>query len=608
MAERQVWINEDEDPFKVGDRVYVTSLKCTGTMRYIGNPPGAYSWWWRGSRPRTKFVRMYRTYGIELDEPKADNDGIFQGDRYFQSQPNCGYFVLSDKKEVVSMDDHKDNQESPMNKQNIINRVILSASNDNKSTDLQLVFTVCGASLLGCVTSIDVYNLVRSGALGNDEEWKEILPLKDRYKLYTSKEDIKHRLTAFYDKHNIDSDKSCCNQTFNIWEINMEKQKDDLNVQELFNEVLAAFKERRLPSKNAHAARYPDDEAKQKDFRKDIEVQRAKINSISDNLCPDLPSDVSDAKGVVSVLGYIILYYLSGWQSGVHEDNFGGMSGIFRQMQGMDDEELAEFEQLMEMLEEQKEEDKRNGILGKFRFIATDDIENETQRNNYHPFYKDSKNKYWKFDICMQDVWMYWCHLFVRGYIFNEVPRERRSFVINRKQKIDAFHVKIDGGYNGEVTYKCDAQDTFDGRFIQAIDNTVVLKNNVESTDDSDGADGDLRLGIALHDTNMMALSDRTQMNVNLVVNQDIQDMVILPGFIDVEKWYNIDLNSGRCCRCKHEFHSYNLCIGEISSNGEKVDQKKFLVWKNKYKTEVSHFFPDICMCLENVNAWDVWP
>eukprot|EP01083_Nonionella_stella_P289949 986649_1 len=197
MAERQVWINEDEDPFKVGERVYMTSLNCTGTMRYIGNPPGAYSWFWRGCRPRTKFVRMYRVYGIELDEPKADNDGIFQGDRYFQSKSNCGYFALSHKKEVISIDHHKDNQEPPINKQNII---ILSESNDNKSTDLQLVFTVCGASLLGCITSNDLYNIVRSGALGNDEEWKEILPLKDRYKLYTNKDDIKQRLTAFYDK------------------------------------------------------------------------------------------------------------------------------------------------------------------------------------------------------------------------------------------------------------------------------------------------------------------------------------------------------------------------------------------------------------------------
>ena len=104
--------------------------------------------------------------------------------------------------------------------------LILSNTNDYKSEDFQQVFLHCGISLFGYICSIDLYAIIKSGLLGNDNEWKQILTIKERLKLYTNKQDIKYRINTFYNRYNIDIEKTLTNQTFNIWDIDIDQNDD----------------------------------------------------------------------------------------------------------------------------------------------------------------------------------------------------------------------------------------------------------------------------------------------------------------------------------------------------------------------------------------------
>ena len=86
--------------FEEGDKVYIKTLKCEGVIRFIGYPPGAYSYSWK-RYPIQRRKYMWIVYGIELDDAKGDNDGVFHGHRYFQTKQHCAFFVLQRDEEII---------------------------------------------------------------------------------------------------------------------------------------------------------------------------------------------------------------------------------------------------------------------------------------------------------------------------------------------------------------------------------------------------------------------------------------------------------------------------------------------------------------------------
>eukprot|EP01083_Nonionella_stella_P239057 837151_1 len=66
-------------PFKLGDTVMCTKVKCKGTVKYVGVPS-----WANGGK-------VY--YGLELQKKKGTCNGTNQGVQYFESKMNYGIYV-----------------------------------------------------------------------------------------------------------------------------------------------------------------------------------------------------------------------------------------------------------------------------------------------------------------------------------------------------------------------------------------------------------------------------------------------------------------------------------------------------------------------------------
>ena len=119
--------------------------------------------------------------------------------------------------------------------------------------------------------------------MGNDNEWKQILTIKERLKLYTNKQDIKYRINTFYNRYNIDIEKTLTNQTFNIWDIDIDQNDDekenDMNTKQIFNQRLQKFIQRNLPKCNPK--RYSE-RTRQRKYEQDTQIKIAKLKSIDD--------------------------------------------------------------------------------------------------------------------------------------------------------------------------------------------------------------------------------------------------------------------------------------------------------------------------------------
>eukprot|EP01084_Bolivina_argentea_P037884 70057_1 len=77
-----------------------------------------------------------------------------------------------------------------------------------------------------------------------------------------------------------------------------------------------------------------------------------------------------------------------------------------------------------------------------------------------------------------------------------------------------------------------------------------------------------------------------------------IKDMILLPDFIPIKKWFNIKFASTAWCSCTTETHTYNVCIGQIDlSNVNSCDVLELVVWKNKSDIQTQECFPSVCMC-----------
>ncbi|XP_073397145.1 coiled-coil domain-containing protein 187 [Dendrobates tinctorius] len=69
-------VHDPLSTFEIGDRVLV-KLSKTGTLRYKGLMSSKVGYW----------------AGVALDKPEGDNDGTFEGIRYFECLKDCGMFV-----------------------------------------------------------------------------------------------------------------------------------------------------------------------------------------------------------------------------------------------------------------------------------------------------------------------------------------------------------------------------------------------------------------------------------------------------------------------------------------------------------------------------------
>eukprot|EP01084_Bolivina_argentea_P305377 527551_1 len=78
----------------VGDRVKLRNSGLLGTVKFIGSLQG----------------KKYIYYGINLDEPKGQNDGSIKGHYYFKTQQNKGLFV---KKSAIWKTNKKKNTKTP---------------------------------------------------------------------------------------------------------------------------------------------------------------------------------------------------------------------------------------------------------------------------------------------------------------------------------------------------------------------------------------------------------------------------------------------------------------------------------------------------------------
>jgi len=289
-----------------------------------------------------------------------------------------------------------------------------------------------------------------------------------------------------------------------------------------------------------------------------LEIRKKKLDSINDNLCPKLPSTLEDKDGVVSVMGYIILYYLSPWQSGIHES----LPQIYN---GFDDRD--------EINRDVKTKSEAIEVGNRFKFLVDDVnvINNKKLLTNYHPFYHGLNNKLWKFDVEMEDCWRYWCQLLVRYYIKNEEPGW--DYKINRRYGFDN-NLEVDpSDYCGWLSFKCYEMDSFNKDYIHKFQNGDYWSSNDE-----------------------------------LDVSDYMENMIILPGLVEIKKWYHFNIKSHRSCECTQETHSYDLFIGELDDNRNDGDKKKFVVWKNKYEHYYDECYPDSCWCPSDIDEWNIWP
>ena len=193
-----------------------------------------------------------------------------------------------------------------------------------------------------------------------------------------------------------------------------------------------------------------------------------------------------------------------------------------------------------------------------------------------HPFDKQNFNKLWKFDVDTQDIIDFWISTGDKCKL---------------EQHDNNIRCGMIGNY-GDLEFECEYGSKFESERYKDLTNALEY--------DEDGE--------------IDNMAEKTQI-INGIGN-DIEEMLLLPDFIDVDRWYFIDLTSSRICDCTTERHSYRICIGQIKDeiDGDGVSgytegiNKKFVVWKNKYLRRVYKIYPDWCDCGQSLYSWNVWP
>eukprot|EP01084_Bolivina_argentea_P063635 116154_1 len=548
-------MSDTETHFNVGDTVIVSKLGCTGIIKYVGCSPYAYIDYWTigpSKRSISKHIKRNVTiYGIELNENKGNSDGMFYKERYFQCKSNFGYFAL---KHEIEIQPKTPNNFKPKSEQSKPKTLVCQSNNKNEA--LQELFRICVAVLCEYIhTSIDLYNLIKSGLLGIDEEWKCILPLKYRFNLYTNANDLTLRLNLFYQKTGINPQESEHNHTFNIWEIKLDSNDNKLNINDIFLDILT--------------------KEKAKCDTKSDNILQAKLDSIDLKLCPNLSLQTTDKSCVISTLGYIILYYLSPWQSYFHENKikFGDDSA---------NNKIENPTQIDIKLSKSKSKSISDDETASDTPVDESFIDYPVKNYdalNHHPFSTNSLDtKKWEFTLNVTDIINFWCKLCVKKYIGNETPS--RSYIINRKEDINDFKIVTNVNYNeGSVEF--------------TVTEINLMGFECEETKNE-----------SKENKNVWERFYRVDTERN--INKDVKDMLMLPGFIDVRKWYHIIVKSHRWCDCTTEHHNYSLCVGQIMD--EKTDSLRFIVYKDKYNIHEGSCYPSWCDCWTNVDKWNVWP
>ena len=178
---------------------------------------------------------------------------------------------------------------------------------------------------------------------------------------------------------------------------------------------------------------------------------------------------------------------------------------------------------------------------------------------NVSSFDKDNFNKDWKFDINTHDVINYWMHAV-----------DRCSW-INMDSKDNKIEIRMRGDYRTTSWHlQCEWSDKFQGRKYQD------LKDALEYDEFENGE----------------IYKDTKKTEINGIAN-DIEKMLLLPDFIEFERWYYVDVRSHCGCGCWGMEHKYRICIGEIKGK----DENKFVLWKNKYYQEKWNKEDPMCCC-----------
>eukprot|EP01084_Bolivina_argentea_P037882 70052_1 len=200
-------------------------------------------------------------------------------------------------------------------------------------------FRICGATLCEYISSsVDLYNLVASGLLG--DEWETILPLKTRYKLYIDPTDCKSRILNLFEKYHTDYKTANTNQTLNIWKINLTKITTDEVKTDGLKYINDIYQQRVYKKYKSTLNKQFKTETDTKYNKEQVtstineEINRFKASKLSHNLSKLCDKNfLNNPECIILIFGYITLYYLSPFQNKYHH----------KKLVQSDDENTKEF-------------------------------------------------------------------------------------------------------------------------------------------------------------------------------------------------------------------------------------------------------------------------